>query len=121
MYLAPEVEITERMAIQMLLSGTAEPIHFDRLLDVADMLLLAATERRDNDVVEIAHMARIALANIADRYRDKGKLGMTGDEAKALDVLVDINTDWWARQSGSLFVSADRALTKFRAFQMAPA
>jgi hypothetical protein len=116
-YLSPEVEITERLAVLSLSSGTAEPTHFNRLLDVADALLLAATEQRDGEVIEIAHMGRLALANVSDRYRMTGRLGVTGEEKKALEVLVDINIDFWSRQSGALFVQADRALTKFRAAQ----
>lgn len=118
-YLAPDVEITERMAVMALSSGTAECIHFDRLLDVADMLLLAATDRRDQETVEVAHLGRTALANVSARYRDVGKLGVTGEEKKALDLLVDVSIDWWARQSGALFCRANDALTRFRAHQRA--
>lgn len=64
MSLAPEVEITERMAVMELERGTDEVAHFDRLLDVADALLLAASEKRDQPVVEVAHQAREALSRV---------------------------------------------------------
>ncbi len=121
MALAPEVEITERMALLELERGTDEVAHFDRLLDVADALLLAATEKRDQPVVEVAHQAREALSSIQDDYRTTGILHAIGSDLAALQILVDLSTDWWARQSGSLFVQADRALTKFRAIQRASA
>lgn len=117
MALAPEVEITERVALLEMERGTDEVAHFDRLLDVADALLLAATEKRDKPVVEVAHQSREALSSIQDDYRTTGILYAAGSELAALQILVDLSTDWWARQSGSLFVQADRALTKFRAMQ----
>ena len=121
MALAPEVEITERMALLELERGTDEVAHFDRLLDVADALLLAATEKRDQPVVEVAHQAREALLRISDHFRLSGNLVAAGADLAALHILVDLSTDWWSRQLGSLFVQADRALTRFRAMQRASA
>lgn len=117
MALSPEVEITERMALLWLERGTDEVAHFDRLLDVADALLLAANEKRDQPVVEVAHQAREALSSIRDDYRTTGILHATGSDLAALQIIVDLSTDWWARQSGALFVQADLALSRFRAMQ----
>ena len=43
----------------------------------------------------------IALLNIYDRYGKTKKIGATGDELQALELLVDVSEDYWKRQSAS--------------------
>lgn len=117
MAVAKECEISERMALTGLAEGWATTSQFNCLLDCADMLLLAAHDRKDTGVVEVAHLARTALENIADRYRKVQKLGASGEELKALRVLVDVSGDFWKRKAGTLFADAYRALDKFRLHQ----
>jgi len=110
-------EIAEQMAITALVGGWATPTQFDCLLDCADLLLLAAADRHDDGCREVAYHARDALHGIAARFRAVGKIGATGDEVKALRVLVDVSRDFWYRKSGVLFADAYTALEKFRATQ----
>ena len=117
MLLAPEVELTERMALQAFLAGTATVGQFDILADCRDLLTLAAEEKRDVGVAAVTDLAGIALLNIKDRYRERGRLGATGDERQALMMLVDVSEDFWRRQSGELFRLANRALDKARGYQ----
>lgn len=116
-HIAPEVSITERLSVASIVGGWATPTHFNQLLECADLLLLAATEKKATDEIEIAHMGRTALANIRDRYHATKKIGASGEEIKALRVLTDISEDWWKRQSGTLFKEAVEALDRYRAGQ----
>lgn len=117
MAVAPECEMSEHMALKALAEGWATTSQFNCLLDCADLLLLAAADRKDAGAGEVAHLARTALANIADRFKEVKKLGATGEELKALRVLVDASGDFWNRKSGGLFADAYKALGKYRATQ----
>lgn len=117
LHCAPDVGITERLAVEGISGGWATTTHFNQLLECADLLLLAATEKKADDEAEIAHLGRTALANIRDRYYQTKRIGATGEELKALRVLVDISEDWWKRQSGALFKEAVEALDRYRDIQ----
>lgn len=80
------------------------------------LLLLAAHEKRDAGVQAVCELAGVALLNIKDRYLKKERMGATGEELKALQALVDVSRDFWMRQSGELFRSANLALDKARGF-----
>lgn len=108
-----EIRAREVVAILAIQQGFAEPKHFDDLLTCADILLLAATDRRCDDEAEIAHMARIALANIKDRYKQTGRLVATGEELKGLQVLREVSDDFWARHSTALFDAAQIGVAKY--------
>lgn len=117
MAVAPECEMSERMALKAIAEGWATTSQFNCLLDCADLLLLAAFDRKDTGAEEVAHMARTALANISDRFKEAEKLGTTDEELKVLRVLVDVSGDFWNRKSGGLFADAYKALDKYRATQ----
>lgn len=115
MNLNPEVSLQERAAIMALRGGWATTDHFNVLADCRDMLVLAGHEKNDQSVIATCDLAGLALMNMKDRYREKSRIGATGDELQALDLLVDISEDFWKRQSGGLFVDAERALGRARA------
>lgn len=117
LYADPTLAAREHMALTLLQSGAASGGQFNILLDCADLLLLAAHEKRAADVLAIAHLGRAALANVQERFAARGKLGATGEELKALRVLLDVSEDFWKRQSGALFAEALEALAKYRRHQ----
>ena len=117
MALAPEVGITERLSVNAIVQGWATTYHFDVLADCRDLLSLASDLKRDQSVIDVCDTAWIALMNIKDRYIAKGKLGASGEELKALVMLVDFSEDFWKRQSGEVFRLANVALDKARGFQ----
>lgn len=116
-HLSPDVEITELMAVEAFASGFANERHFNLLLDVADKLLLASAHKKERGVEELCHAARMALENIKARYLECRRLGATGEELKALRCLVEVNSDFWKRQGGGVFVAAEAALEQFRKHQ----
>jgi len=113
--LNPEVSTQERMAVVAVRQGFATTSHFNVLADCRDMLALAAAQKNDAQTLVVCEMGLIALQNMKDRYLEKKRIGATGDELQALQLLVDQSEDFWKRQSGSLFVSAEAALSKARA------
>ncbi|MDD2744178.1 MAG: hypothetical protein PHV02_18095 [Rhodocyclaceae bacterium] len=114
MLLNPEFSIQERMAVQALRGGWATTDTFNVLADCRDMLLLAAGEREDQATIGVCQLAGIALMNMKDRYNAKKRMGATGDELAALDLLADTSESFWKRQSGGLFIDAETALTRCR-------
>ena len=106
--------VQERAAVLALRGGWATTDHFNVLADCRDMLTLAANEREDKSTVAVCDLAGIALMNMKDRYAEKKKIGATGDELQALDLLVSTSEEFWKRQSGGLFVDADAALIRAR-------
>ena len=117
LHLNPEVGLQERVAVLALRSGWATTDHFNVLADCRDLLILAANERADASAIAAAKLAGVALMNIKDRHAEKGRIGATGDELYALDLLVNASEDFWKRQPGGLFVDADLALGKARAMR----
>jgi len=114
LHLNPEVSLQERAAVLALRGGWATTDHFNILADCRDMLMLAANEREDASTIAACDLAGIALMNMKDRYAEKRKIGATGDELQALDLLVSASEEFWKRQSGGLFVDADAALARAR-------
>ena len=115
-HLAPETQIILLTALNAFRQGWAQPAHFDVMLDTRDLLLLAAKAKKENDTVELARAFNLALANIRESW-DGAKFSYTNDELNALQVLVDISNDFWARQSGNLFHMAYNVLKRWRAEQ----
>ena len=111
-YLAPEVSGRDRVAIMAITQGWATSEHLNILLETQQMLLFGATRTNDKTAVEMSKFGQIAIGNIRDRVKEKGKIGATGDEIKALRTMVDYADDWWKRRSGSVFVDSYRDVDK---------
>lgn len=121
MHLAPEVGIAEYVAINAIAGGWAEPTHFNILADCHDLLVLAADHRKDEQTLAVCSLASIALLNMMDRYKERKKIGATGDELQALRILIDVSEDFWKRQSGELYRAANEELDRSRGFNRAKA
>lgn len=114
LHLAPEVSTQERMAVYALTQEWGSTEHFNVILDCQHMLTLAAADKGDQEAVKIAQFADIATKSIRNRWKKTGKVRATGDEYRALSLLVDYSESWWKRQSGCHFADAYRALDVMR-------
>ena len=103
-----------RQCIEALRGGWATTDHFNVLADCRDMLSLAAAEKRDDAVQAVCDVGFVALDNMKVRYAKLKRIGASGEELQALMALVDVSEDFWKRQSGGLFVDADKAMCKAR-------
>ncbi|MDO8934198.1 MAG: hypothetical protein Q7U97_17540 [Rhodocyclaceae bacterium] len=117
MHLAPEVGITERIAVDAIAGGWAQTCHFNVLADCHDLLALAADYKDDKQTLAIVELSGIALLNMMDRFGRRGVIGASGEELKALRVLVNVSEDFWNRQSGELFRAANEELDRSRGFE----
>lgn len=118
----PEIGIAERMAIQAMRGGWADYQNSYRVLaDCHGVLTLGVKRKKDDSLKGVLQLAMIALLNIYDRYAKTKKVGATGDELQALEVLVDTTEDFWKRQSASALELAIVQLRAVRERQMADA
>lgn len=114
MHNAPEVSTQERIAVLALTSDWGTTSHFNTLLDCQHMLMFGANEKGDDEAMELAKFADIAMKSIRARWIETGKLGATGEEIKALRLMVDYSESFWKRTSGLAFVDASGSLDKLR-------
>ena len=75
----PEMEITERIAVEAFAGGWAVMDHYDRLADCRDILMLAASEKDDKSTLAATELGYIALLAIKERHARTGKFGVSGD------------------------------------------
>lgn len=116
----PEIGIAERMAIQAMRGGWADYHNSYRVLaDCHGMLHIGLKRKKDTSLDGVLALALVAMLNIYDRYGKTKKIGATGDELQALEVLVDAAEDFWKRQSGAALEVAVRALRIVREMQIA--
>lgn len=95
------METRERMAITAFSSGFANVKHFDVLVEMMNLMMIAG--HRDKSRAYIKQYAEKVIApalnNIKTRYEKTGKLGVAGEELIALREMVDKNKDFWLRQT----------------------
>jgi len=100
----------EHAAVMAFRGGWADACHFDMLLECMMMMQFAANDdgrvSPEMNALNACEFATVALLNIRDRYDGKGKLGATGDELRALDLLVETSADFWPRQASTIYCRA---------------
>lgn len=116
--LTTEYETRLRMAVEAFRGGWAQGAHFNDLADTLDLLQISIglfpSQRADPGAAAAAELALVAMQNMRDRFEIRGKLGVTGEELKALELLTDTSLDYWNRRSGALFAEAYRQLVRVR-------
>lgn len=118
----PEIGIAERMAIQAMRGGWADYQNSYRVLaDCHGILAIGLQRKKDTSLDGVMKLAMIAMLNVYDRYIKTKKVGATGDELQALELLVDVSEDYWKRQSASALELAIVQLRAVRERQMADA
>jgi hypothetical protein len=95
-------ETADRMAVELICNGTGTVAHLDRVLTISHLLRFAADHKKDGQAINASDMADFVLTGLVERYKRTGRVGATGEEAKALRALVDYSEDFWRRQSGAL-------------------
>lgn len=110
--LTPEIGVIENMALQHLRMGTADYENTYRVLaDLHGMLQLARIKTGDQRIAPVTDIGYIAMIAMYDRYKVTGKWGASGEEFKALKVMVDFAADYWSRRS---FAQMKQAMTELR-------
>lgn len=85
--------------------GTAEKADFDLLMDLINMMLIAASSDKQREYVLkfIDTRAMPTMVAIKKRYDRTGKLGVSGEEAKVLVDITTVSKDFWDRQPVELY------------------
>lgn len=116
----PEIGITERMAIQSMRGGWADYNNSYRVLaDCHGILTLGTRRKKDTSMAGVLKLSMVALLNIFDRYAKTKKIGATGDELQALELLVSSAEDFWKRQTADSLELAIVGLRTVRESQIA--
>lgn len=112
-YLSPEVAGRDRVAVMAIQQGWATAEHLNILLETQQMLIFGGERTKDDEALKVGQFAQIAIANIRDRMKEKNRIGATGEELKALRLMVDYSESFWQRKSGAAFTDAYRAVDRF--------
>ena len=109
-----DLETRERMFVEAFRLGYATTEHFDHLADMRDCLLLAASAKRDAQTIGMCRASGVALMNIADRFKQTGRMGTTGDELTILREFCTTYRDYWLRQPVTSYETAVATLDRAR-------
>lgn len=109
-----ELETRERMAVEAFSLGYATHEHFDTLVDMHGVLLLAGStsEKRAPAMHYARHTLGPVIQSIRERYNRTQKLGCSADELKVLRGFVSMYRDFWLKQPLELYQAACEELQR---------
>lgn len=100
-----DMELRERMAVTAFSGGFANTKHFDVLVEMMNLMMIAG--QRDKSRAYIKEYAEKVIApalnSIKTRYEKTGKLGVAGEELIALRQMVDKNKAFWLTQTTGFY------------------
>lgn len=99
------VETAEYMAVHAFAHGFAQKSHFDKLVDLMNLMLVAGqTDKSRKYLIDyIDAKIKPVLASIKSRYDKTNKLGVNAEELLELRNMLQVNKDFWLKQSGYLY------------------
>lgn len=100
-----DLETAEYMAVHAFAHGFAQKSHFDKLVDLMNLMLVAGqTDKSRKYLIDyIDAKIKPVLGSIKKRYEQTNKLGVNGTELQELRNMLQVNKDFWLKQSGSLY------------------
>lgn len=109
------LEIDEYMAVHAFAHRFATQDHFDYLLRIMNLLLVAGqTDKKRKYALDYAqNNLKPVLTSIKERFYKTKKLGVNGAELKELRAMLEFNKTFWQRQTGELFVFCQDQVTEF--------
>ena len=113
-----DLETRERMAVEAFCLGFATTEHYDQVADMRDCLLLSAAAKGDANTIAMCRASGVALMNIADRHKETGRMGVTGDELAVLREFCTTYRDFWLRQPVTAYETAVDALDRARSMDL---
>lgn len=111
------MEITERACINAFTHGVAKSMHYDLLVRIMNLLLIAGNSAKHRQVAfDFADLKlKPVLQSIRVRYESSGKLGVSGTELGILKQMVEFNREFWKLQPSELFLEATQQVDTFYA------
>lgn len=118
------LETKEWAAVTAFQMGVANKGHFDLLMDMANLLLLAGSAEDGEYATRVYRGAAKLYAEqdlipmltaIQKRYNDTGKLGVSAAELKVMRQMIEWSRQFWNRQPIELFHTAAGELKAYYA------
>ena len=106
----PELEISERLALQAFKEDWAIGDHYDTLACCRNMLLIAGQSERDDAALKVAILAGVSLTNIEERHKGQERYTATPTEWESLLQLVNFAEGWWRRKNGALYIRTSKVV-----------
>jgi hypothetical protein len=99
------VETREHICIVAFTRGVADQGHFDTLLYVMNLLLIAGqTDPSRKFALDYANNTmKPALMGIKERFHKTGKFGMNASELQAVKDMLIVSREFWMRQTVELY------------------
>jgi hypothetical protein len=112
-----DMEITERACINAFTHGVAKSMHFDLLVRIMNLLLVAgnSAKHRQHAYDFAENKLKPVLQSIRTRFEYSGKFGISGTELQTLKQMVEFNREFWKLQPSELFLEATQQVDAFYA------
>lgn len=112
-----DLEIKERMAVQAFILGAAKKQHYDLLLDLTNMLIIAGSTSEARKYGKTFAECKVipTLETIKRRFDKTGTLGVSAFELVVLKELVEFSKQFWNRQPIDLYRRAGMELKAYYA------
>lgn len=100
-----ELDTKELSAALAFKFGTATKADYDMMMDITNMMLIAASTAKHREYVIpiIDNSIMPTLKSIRERYERTNKLGVSAEESKVLVDLTEISKQFWLRQPLDLY------------------
>lgn len=110
-----KIETRERMAVEAFALGFATAEHFDTLVAMQGVLILAGSTsaKRKPAMLYARNVLGKTMESIRERHSRTGKLGCNADELKVLRGFVSMYRDFWLRAPLELYTAACAELQRF--------
>jgi len=110
-----DLETKEHTSVMVFKYGAADKYHYDMLLDITNMLVIAGSSDKSRAYAKNTAEKHFipALKGIKDRYDRTGSLGVSAIEANILREIVEFSKQFWNRQPIALYEIAGRELKAF--------
>lgn len=110
------MELREWTAVDAFAKGYATVSHFDLLVYLMNLLLVAGNSDRSRQYAfDFAEQKlKPTLAGIKARYESTQKLGVDPPQLKVLRQAVEFSKQFWLRQPGELFIAACAEVDAFQ-------
>jgi hypothetical protein len=110
-----ELETKELVAVRAFGWGAATKLHYDTLLDMQGVTLLASSSDKSRAYIRpyLENTIGAVLLSIKARYEKTGKLGVSGPEQQELLNFLRVYKEFWVRQPTELYLVACDQIQKF--------
>jgi len=110
-----ELEIANYTTLDAFRYGVADESHFRHFNDMANILLIAGTLRKQAALLAefIEQDVAPILASIKKRFERVGKLGLAGGDIDILREFIQVYTAFWKQESSRFLVECQRQMQEF--------